>query len=87
MEVIKELWYGTLNPMEIPLENTDECRELVSLVSRHEQNLLSALDEKQLDTFEKLNDCRTELTIIREYQVFCNAFKLGMRFAIESLSD
>ena len=50
------------------------------------RSILEEFTDKQRETFEKFDDCYSELTGINERDIFIYAFKLGMRIAIEALS-
>jgi len=56
-------------------------------IADHHDNLLSTLNDQQKELLEKFDDCYNELTDINEREIFSYAFKLGMRIAIEVLTD
>ena len=56
-------------------------------IADHHDNLLSTLNDQQKTLLEKFDDCYNELTDINEREIFSYAFKLGMRIAIEVLTD
>jgi len=81
--VLEELFYGNVCP------NTD-CRsntkELMGYIADHHDTLITQLNEKQKEIFEKFDDCWDELTDINEIEIFVYAFRLGSRIAIEVLT-
>ena len=85
MKTIKELWHGDINPLEDSRNNTKEMKDLISYMARHHEDLLKDMSDEQKETFEKFDDCWSEYTSLAEEAIFCYAFKLGMRMAIETL--
>ncbi len=85
--ILEELFYGNVCP-HIDCRNSDkETRELMGYVANHHDALLEGLTDKQKETLEKFDDCYSELVGINERDIFIYAFKLGMKVAIEVLSD
>ena len=85
MKTIKELWHGDINPLEDSRNNTKEMKDLISYMARHHEDLLEDMSDEQKEIFEKFDDCWSEYTSLAEEAIFCYAFKLGMRIAIETL--
>ena len=84
--VIEELWYGNICPDTLCRESSKETKKLMEYIADHHDNLLTTLTDKQKETFEKFDDCYSELTDLNEREIFTYAFKLGARFAIEIMS-
>ena len=82
--ILEELFYGNICP-NTDCRNQDETKELMGYLATHHKTLLKELDDKQKEVFEKFDDCYSELTDINEREIFVNAFRLGMRIAIEVL--
>ena len=85
--VLEELFYGNLCPNTDCRGKEKEVKELMGYVADHHDTLIGQLNEKQKEIFEKLDDCWDELTDINEREIFVYAFKLGMRIAIEVLTE
>ena len=85
--ILEELWYGNICPSSGCREGTKEVKELMGYIADHHDALLGILTDKQKETLEKFDDCWDELTQINEREIFVYAFWLGMRIAIESLSN
>lgn len=86
MKTIKKLWHGDINPLEDSRNNTKEMKDLISYMARHHEDLLKDMTDQQKETFEKFDDCWSEYASLAEEAIFCYAFKLGMRIAIETLT-
>lgn len=80
--MLKELWYGNINPSE-DKEVSDEEKELVELMARHQEYLTSKLKEKELDAFKKYVEFVDEYTSLVECQAFEIGFKLGVKLLTE----
>lgn len=85
--IIKELWYGNILPQEAIQIKQKEAKELLSYITRHQENLDKSFTAEQRVLFEKLQDCWSEYSGYSEEAIFEYAFKLGMQIAIEVLSQ
>ena len=85
--VINELWHGNIIPQEDSRTNSKEMKELLSYMSRHNENLEKTLSDEQKEIFEKFHDCWSEYMSLGEAAIFAYAFKLGMQIAIETLTE
>ena len=85
-ETIEELWHGNIIPQEDSRSNSPEMKELLSYMARHHEDLEKSFTDEQKEIFEKFHDCWSEYASLSECAIFCYAFKLGMRIAIETLT-
>lgn len=85
--ILEELFYGKICPNTDCRSSDKETKQLMGYIANHHDNLLATLDDKQKEILEKFDDCYNELTDINEREIFSFAFKLGMRIAIEVLTD
>ena len=85
--VINELWHGNIVPQEDSRNNSLEMKELMEYMARHHDDLLKTMTDEQREIFEKFDDCWSEYTSYAEEAIFTYAFKLGMRIAIEILTE
>ena len=83
--ILEELFYGNVCPNTDCRSKEKEVKELMGYIADHHDTLITQLNEKQKEIFEKFDDCWDELTDINEREIFVYAFKLGMRIAIEVL--
>ena len=83
--MIKELWYGNINPQEDSRENTSEMKQLLEYISRHNDDLLKTMTDEQKEIFQKFHDCWSEYASLSEAAIFEYAFRLGMRIALDSI--
>ena len=85
--ILEELFYGNICPNTDCISHDKETKQLMGYIADHHDNLLSTLNDQQKELLEKFDDCYNELTDINEREIFSYAFKLGMRIAIEVLTD
>ena len=83
MSMLKELWYGNINPSEDREISEEEEKKLVELMARHQEYLTSTLKDKELDAFKKYVECVDEYTSLVESQAFEIGFKLAVRLLTE----
>ena len=84
--LLEEFWYGNVNPQEQSTEGNREIKNLLNLMGKNRDNLSDTLTDEQKEIFEKFHDCWSEYASLGECAIFCYAFKLGMRIAIETLT-
>ena len=82
MSILEDLWYGNISPSE-DRDISDEEKELVELMARHQEYMQSILKDKELDAFKKYVECVDEYTS----QVKCQAFEIGFKLAIRVLTE
>lgn len=82
MSILQELWYGNINPSE-DKEVSDEEKELIKLMARHQECLTSKLKNKELDEYKKYVECCDEYTSLIE----CQAFEIGFKLAVRLLTE
>ena len=81
--MIDELWYGNVSPMDDTRNNTEEMKELMSYIARHQEELVATLTDEQKAIFEKFDDCWSEYASLAEEAIFVYAFRLGARTMLE----
>ena len=86
MDILEELWYGNVNPMEAShIEANSEYKEALQLVNRNTERLKDTLTKEQLDLLLRYSESRNELSNITELDAFKTGFKLGVGFVIASI--
>ena len=85
MNVLEEFWYGNLDPAEYDASPSEEYKELIRLISRNEEKLLSTMTDVQKELFSRYTDCVREHQAMAECLLFQNSFRLGARVMMEVL--
>ena len=83
--IINELWHGNIVPQEDSRNNTNEMKELLSYMARHNENLEKTLTDEQKEIFQKFHDCWDEYVTLSEAAIFEYAFKIGA-FSLSSFN-
>ena len=81
-----DFWYGNINPQDHK-QDDPRIADLLKLMERNRSDLAKTLNESQRESLEKDEDCANEMTGYCERDIFVYAFRLGMRMAIEALTD
>ena len=87
MSVLEELWYGSLEPSEYSFSSSWEYKELLHLVSRSEEKLLSTMTQEQKELFSRYSDCVREFQSLTELLLFQSSFKLGAKLMAEMIEE
>ena len=84
MNILEELWYGNIQPMELShIENNAQYQEALQVVNRNYDRLQEGLTEKQKELLMRYAESRNEFSNITELDSFKTGFKLGAGLVIE----
>ena len=83
--IIEELYYGNICPMDRKIVKGGEYSHLLHLLTRNEDNLTETLTQAQQETFGKYKDCVSKINEANEVTSFTVGFKLGIRLAVEAM--
>ena len=81
-----DLWYGNIDPREQAQANP-QVPDLLKLLERNHEALSKTLTDDQKVILEKYQSCADEIYGFCERDSFIYGFRLGMRLAIEALTD
>lgn len=81
-----DLWYGNIDPKEQAQVNP-QVPDLLKLLERNHDALSKTLNDDQKELLEKYQSCADEISGFCERDSFIYGFCLGMRLAIEALTD
>ena len=81
-----DLWYGNIDPQEQAQANP-QVPDLLKLLERNHDALSKTLNDDQKELLEKYQSCADEISGFCERDSFIYGFRLGMRLAIEALTD
>ena len=87
MNVLKEFWYGNINPQEQSKDNNLAIKELLNLMGRNRDQLQATMTPEQQVILEKYDDCVNEMYGLIETEVFSYGFWLGGRLMLATLLD
>ena len=87
MNIIEDLWFGNISPWERPFQKGGAYSELLTVVVRHQEDILGRLNEEEKEIFEKFCDCTNEMHDLTEREAFVKGFTLGARIIIEVMTQ
>ena len=83
MNILEDFWYGNLDPAEYDASPNEEYKDLIRLMSRNEEKLLSTMTDVQKELFSRYTDCVREHQAMAECLLFQNSFRLGGKMMLE----
>lgn len=83
MNIIEELWYGSISPCERDFKRGSTYSELLGYIVRHEEDLQKRLNDEGIEIFDKFTECTNEMYGIAEWEAFVRGFALGAKIIIE----
>ena len=86
MTVLKDLWYGNIDPHEAILSDERRFKSLLALMGRNRDKLSATLTEQQKATLAKYDDAVNEMHSLAEQSAFRYGFALGVRLMAESMT-
>lgn len=86
MNILEEFWYGNIEPSEYDTSPNPEYKEILHLISRNEEKLLSTMTDAQKELFSQYTDCVREYQTMAECLLFQNSFRLGARMMLEVMN-
>ena len=87
MNILEDLWFGNISPWERQFKKDGAYAELLSLVIRHQEDLLSRLNDEEKEIFDKYADCSTEMRDLTEREAFVKGFTIGAQIIIEVMAS
>ncbi|MBE6605645.1 MAG: hypothetical protein E7635_01225 [Ruminococcaceae bacterium] len=81
--LLEELWYSY--DMTDTNENEEQRSELLGLIVRNEDKLKETLNEKEMDTLTKLENCIQELNDLSQKEAFIKGVRFAASFMCEAL--
>ena len=86
MTTIYDLWYGNIHPVENFLENNNEYKRLIHIVSKELDRLSGSLSPEQAEQFEKFDTAAKQMNAVAEAEAFKYGFSLSLSLIIESIN-
>ncbi len=83
--ILKELFYGNLEPSVKLEENDPRLRHLERLIGRHLETLEKKLCKEDKTVFEKYIECCNEYEFLVTEKAFCDGFCMATRIVAEAM--
>ena len=87
MKILEEFWYGNIEPAEYDASPSKEYKELLRLINRNEEALLTTMTDGQKEIFSRYQDCVREFQSMAECLLFQSSFRLGARIMLEVMEE
>ena len=87
MKLLKEFWYGNIEPTEYDSDASKEYKEILLLISSNEEKLQATMTDEQKEMFSRYTDAVREYQTMAECLLFQNSFRLGARMMLEVMED
>lgn len=86
MNILEELWYGNIEPAEYDMSPSKEYKQMLQLISRNEDKLLTTMTDAQKELFAKYADCVRDYQVMADCMLFQSSFRLGGRMMLEVMA-
>ena len=86
MNILEELWYGNIEPAEDDMSPSKEYKQMLQLISRNEDKLLTTMTDAQKELFAKYADCVRDYQVMADCMLFQSSFRLGGRMMLEVMA-
>ena len=83
---LTELWYGNIEPAEYDMSPSKEYKQMLQLISRNEDKLLTTMTDAQKELFAKYADCVRDYQVMADCMLFQSSFRLGGRMMLEVMA-
>lgn len=87
MTTIENLYFGNINPSEVNVNDDSKIAHLTRIAIKNENRFLNMLTKQQRKQFDKFKESDCEMHSECELEFFIEGFKLGMRLAVEGLTN
>ncbi len=83
--ILEELWYGNIIPMEHSIGGNAHIKKLINLMGKNREILSETLNDSQKELLEKYDDAVNEMYCEIEKEAFVYAFRLGGNIMLETV--
>ena len=87
MNILEELRYGNIDPMEAVGCGGSYNKELMGIMAKNREKIAATLSEEMQEVLETYDDNIREMDAIAEKEAFAYGFRLGVKLAVAGLSD
>ncbi len=85
--ILEELWYGNIIPMEHSVDGNAHIKKLISLMGKNRENLSRTLNDSQKELLAKYDDAVNEMYAEIEKDAFMYGFRLGGRLVSDTFRN
>lgn len=85
--ILEELWYGNIIPMEHSVGGNSHIKKLISLMGKNREKLSETLNDSQKELLARYDDAVNEMYAEIEKNAFIYGFRLGIRIVAETFDN
>ncbi len=85
--ILEELWYGNIIPMEHSIGCNAHIKKLINLMGKNRENLSGTLNDSQKELIAKYDDAVNEMYAEIEKDAFIYGFRLGGRLVSDTFRN
>lgn len=86
-KALKDLYYGKINGLGIPLDKMPRYREAQSQLCQVEKKLQKRLDKEGMSLLSQYSDLEVEMEVLMGQADFIHGFRTGARLMAEVFSE
>ncbi len=83
--ILEELWYGNIIPMEHSVGGNAHIKNLIFLMSKNREKVSETLNDSQKELLAKYDDAVNEMYAEIEKDAFMYGFRLASRIVSDTL--
>ena len=87
MYVLKDLWRGSLSPMERTVRPGSDYNRVSLEICEQIDRFLEALTSEEKKQWETISGLRNDMTLMGEEDAFIYGFRMGARMIIDVVGD
>ena len=85
--ILEELWYGNIIPMEHSIGGNAHIKKLINLMGKNRENLSGTLNDSQKELLAKYDDAVNAMYGEIEKNAFMYGFRLGSRIVSDTFRN
>ena len=85
--ILEDLWYGNIIPMEDSGRKNEQVKKLSTLMSKYRENLSETLNDSQKELLAKYDDAVNAMYAEIEKDAFIYGFRLGGRLVWDTFRN
>ena len=84
MNILKELYYGNVNPLEKRIKTGSEYAKFIEVIADSEEELNSCLDDEKKYLLNRIMDAQGEILDIESCEHFIEGVRIGAQFMLDT---
>ncbi len=85
--MLEELWYGNIIPMEHSVGGNAHIKKLINFMGKNREKFSETLNDSQKELLARYDDAVNEMYAEIEKNAFIYGFRLGIRIVAETFDN